>query len=187
MAASFGVKHILLIALLTIFSFSAKGQLIANFIASPQSGCTPLIVNFTDQSTGAPTQWKWDLGNGTISFLQNPSVTYFNSGQYTIKLVVYDAAGDSNINIKTQYINVNASPIVAFTGMPLNGCYPLPVNFIDQSTAGNGSITQWQWDFGDGNSSNLQNPTHIYTGAGNYNVTLRLTNSFGCIKVLSKT
>jgi gliding motility-associated-like protein len=187
MAASFGVKHILLITLLTIFSFSVKGQLIANFIATPQSGCTPLIVNFTDQSTGAPTQWKWDLGNGTISFLQNPSVTYFNSGQYTIKLVVYNATGDSNINIKTQYINVNASPIVAFAGMPLNGCYPLPVNFTDQSTAGNGSITQWQWDFGDGNSSNQQNPTHIYTGAGNYNVTLRLTNSFGCIKVLSKT
>jgi PKD repeat protein len=186
MAASFGVKHILLIALLTIFSFSVKGQLIANFIATPQSGCTPLIVNFTDQSTGAPTQWKWDLGNGTISFLQNPSVTYFNSGQYTIKLVIYNAAGDSNINIKTQYINVNASPVVAFTGMPLNGCYPLPVNFTDQSTAGNGSITQWQWDFGDGNSSSLQNPMHTYTGAGNYNVTLRLTNSFGCIKVLSK-
>ena len=143
-------------------------------------------MRFTDQSAGSPTQWRWDLGNGTISFLQHPSVTYFNPGQYTIKLVVHNAAGDSSVLIKSQYIAVYAAPAVAFSGSPLTGCFPLPVNFTDQSTAGNGSITGWQWDFGDGASSNIQNPSHVYTGPGNFNVTLRLTNSFGCIKALSK-
>ncbi len=186
MTACIGVKYRFIVVLLALLSFSAKAQLTANFTATPLTGCAPLVVRFTDQSTGSPTQWKWDLGNGTISFLQNPSVTYFNPGQYTIKLVVHDINGDSNVIIKSQYITVYAAPAVAFTGAPLTGCFPLPVNFTDQSAAGNGSIALWQWDFGDGASSSIQNPAHIYTGAGNYNVTLRLTNSFGCIKVLSK-
>ena len=186
MTSNSGVKYCLPVVLLVIFSFSAKAQLTANFTAMPLSGCAPLVVSFTDQSTGSPTQWRWDLGNGTISFLQNPSVTYFNPGQYTIKLVVHNANGDSSVIIKSQYITVNAAPAVAFTGAPLTGCFPLPVNFTDQSTPGNGTITSWQWDFGDGASSNIQSPAHTYTGSGNYNVTLRLTNSFGCIKALSK-
>lgn len=187
MTANRGVKYGFIIVLLALLSFSAHAQLNANFTANPVNGCAPLVVSFSDQSTGNPTQWKWDLGNGTISFLQNPSVTYFNPGQYTIKLVVHDANGDSSILIKSQFISVNAAPAVAFTGNPLTGCFPLPVNFTDQSSAGSGSISAWQWDFGDGASSTIQNPSHVYTGAGNYNVTLRLTNSFGCIKVLSKS
>jgi gliding motility-associated-like protein len=186
MTTNFGVKQTLILVLLALSSFFTKAQLVANFTSTPVTGCAPLLVSFTDQSTGTPTQWKWDLGNGTISFLQNPSVTYFNPGQYNIKLVVYNAAGDSNVLIKQQYITVNATPVVAFTGSPLTGCFPLPVNFTDQSTAGNGTITSWQWDFGDGASSNIASPSHIYTASGNYNVTLRLTNSFGCIKVLAK-
>lgn len=186
MTACIGVKYRFIVVLLALLSFSAKAQLTANFTATPLTGCAPLVVRFSDQSTGSPTQWKWDLGNGTISFLQNPSVTYFNPGQYSIKLVVYNAAGDSSVLIKNQYITIYGLPNVAFTGTPLTGCPPLPVNFTDQSTAGSGTLTQWQWDFGDGAFTAVQSPSHVYTGAGNYNVTLRVTNSFGCIKVLSK-
>ncbi|MGC4101992.1 PKD domain-containing protein [Ferruginibacter sp.] len=186
MTTASGVKYSCIIVLLVLFSFSAKAQLTANFTATPLSGCAPLVVSFTNQSTGSPVQWKWDLGNGTISYLQNPSVTYFNPGQYNIKLVVKDAAGDSSVLIKSQYITVNAAPSVAFTGAPLTGCFPLPVNFTDQSTPGSGTISSWTWDLGDGTSSNVQNPSHTYMGAGNYNITLKLVNSFGCMKVLSK-
>ena len=186
MTTNYGVKYSFIIVILALFSFSARAQLTANFTATPLSGCAPLVVRFTDQSTGNPNQWKWDLGNGTISFLQNPSVTYFNPGQYNVKLVVRNAANNADSLVKTQYITIYATPSVAFTGSPLTGCFPLPVNFTDQSTPGDGTITQWQWDFGDGASSSLQNPSHTYTGAGNYNITLRLTNSFGCIKVITK-
>ena len=79
MITSFATKAYCLLFLLFI-SIIGKAQLSANFSANPINGCAPLLVNFKDQSTGNPTNWKWDLGNGTISYLQNPSVTYFNPG-----------------------------------------------------------------------------------------------------------
>lgn len=173
--------------ILTSFAptIASRAQLVANFSGSPLSGCPPLVVQFTDQSTGNPTSWRWDLGNGTISFLQNPAVTYFNPGQYTIKLVVRTATGVDSI-VKSQYVTVNAVPTVAFTATPTTGCYPLAVQFTDQSTPGSGTISTWEWDFGDGNTATTQNPSHVYTAAGNYNVTLRIRNSNGCVRTLSK-
>ncbi len=185
MTAFRGVRYAL-VTVLAFVSISLKAQLTASFTALPASGCAPLLVNFIDQSSGNPVQWKWDLGNGTTSFLQSPSVTYFNPGQYTIKLVVYNANGDSSVLVKSQYISIFAKPAVAFTGSPLTGCVPLPVAFTDQSSAGSGNITQWQWDLGDGTTSNLQNPSHTYIASGNYNITLLVTNSFGCSKVITK-
>jgi len=186
MTALSAVKPSTLIVALAMLCFTSKAQLSANFTASPISGCAPLVVNFTDQSTGNPTQWRWDLGNGTTSFNQNPSGTYFNPGQYNVKLVITNAAGTADSIIKNQYITVYSQPTVAFTGNPLNGCYPLPVQFTDQSIAGSGSINLWQWDFGDGAGSTSQSPTHTYTTSGNFNVVLRATNTLGCITVLTK-
>ena len=172
--------------LFTLAGLMGKAQLKANFTATPVNGCAPLLVNFTDGSTGNPTQWKWDLGNGTISFLQNPSVSYFNPGYYTIKLVVKNASGADSV-AKTQFINVAAKPVVQFSAATTTGCFPLPVKFTDQSTAATDIITTWQWDFGDGFSSGLQNPLHVYSTAGNYNVTLRVINNKGCLNTLSKS
>lgn len=187
MTALSAVKTSIIIVSLALLSLVSRAQLTANFTASPLSGCSPLVVNFTDLSTGNPVQWRWDLGNATISFLQNPSVTYFSPGQYTVKLIVTNAAGVSDTLTKTQYITVNAQPVVNFTGTPITGCFPLPVHFTDQSTAGSGTISQWQWDFGDGISSNLQNPSHTYIASGNYNVSLKITNSTGCVTILTKS
>ena len=186
MTALSAVKTCTLIVALAMLGFTSKAQLSANFTASPLSGCAPLVVNFTDQSTGNPISWRWDLGNGTTSFNQNPSGTYFNPGQYNVKLVIGNAAGTADSITKMQYITVYSQPTVAFTGNPLSGCYPLPVQFTDQSVAGSGSINLWQWDFGDGASSGSQSPAHTYTTSGNFNVTLRVTNTLGCITVLTK-
>ncbi|MEO6404603.1 MAG: PKD domain-containing protein [Ferruginibacter sp.] len=171
------------------FSFCAIlsfAQPVANFTGSPVSGCAPLIVSFTDISLGNPTSWKWDLGNGTISFLQNPSVTYFNPGQYNVKLVVQNAQGKDSIT-RNQYITVNPEPVVNFRASSFTGCFPLNVSFTDLSLAVAGTINSWQWDFGDGSSSNLQNPNHTYTSSGNYNVSLRVSNSLGCFKTLTRS
>ena len=72
-----GICKWLLFFILLLQAFICRAQLNANFSATPISGCAPLLVNFTDLSTGNPTNWQWDLGNGTISFLKNPAVTYF--------------------------------------------------------------------------------------------------------------
>jgi gliding motility-associated-like protein len=185
MMASIATKAYCLL-LLTALSIGASAQLAANFTATPTSGCVPLVVRFTDNTTNKPTQWKWNLGNGTISFLQNPSVTYFNPGQYTIKLVVKNSAGSDSIT-KIQFITVYAQPKVQFTSNVTSGCIPLATQFTDQSSAASDSITTWQWDFGDGFSSNLKNPAHTYAAAGNFNVTLRVRNSNGCLNTLSKS
>ena len=179
------VKTSCFTVVLALFSLLLQAQPVANFSASPISGCAPLVVNFTDLSTGNPTQWRWDLGNGTISFLKNPSVTYFNPGQYTVKLVVQNASGKDSL-IKSQYITIFAQPTVAFSASATSGCFPLPVQFTDASVAGSGTITQREWDFGDGNFSTQSNPSHTYTSSGNFNVSLRITNSNGCVKTITK-
>ena len=174
------------VLLFIILSFAGKAQLTANFKGTPIKGCAPLVVHFTDVSTNNPTKWRWDLGNGTISFLKNPSATYFTPGSYTIKLTVSNSTDTATI-VKTEYVNVFAQPDVQFTSSLTSGCFPLPIQFTDQSIANNGNINLWQWDFGDGLSSALQNPLHIYKTIGNYTVTLRVRNSNGCLNILSKT
>jgi gliding motility-associated-like protein len=171
--------------MLLLCSIAASGQPVAGFTASPVTGCAPLAVSFTDQSTGAPASWQWDLGNGTQSTQQNPTTTYFNPGIYTVILTVSNAAGSNTIT-RTQYITVSDKPSVNFSTSDSTGCFPLRVNFTDLSVPGSGSITNWDWDFGDGTGSTAQNPFHIYTAAGNYTVTLKVTNSGGCIRIVTK-
>ncbi|GEO09137.1 hypothetical protein SAE01_16330 [Segetibacter aerophilus] len=144
-----------------------------------------MVVSFTDTSKGNPTSWKWDLGNGTISFLQHPIATYFTPGSYNVKLVVTNLAGKDSV-IKSQYIVVNALPVAYFNQSDSTGCFPLKVAFKDSSIAGSGTVQKWQWDFGDGTLSTEQNPSHTYTSPGNFTVILRVTNSNGCSAVITK-
>src|SRR6187401_108301 len=123
-------KSRLLTILLVLLHFIAKAQPHAEFSAIPQSGCAPLVVNFSDSSTGNPTQWRWDLGNGTISFLENPSVTYLNPGTYDVKLVVHGASGKDSI-IKTSYITIYEQPVANFGASVRAGCSPLGIQFTD--------------------------------------------------------
>lgn len=163
-----------------------RAQLSASFSATTVQGCAPVLVRFTDQSTGNPTSWQWDLGNGTISYLQNPAATYFNPGTYTIKLTVSDGTQNSTVE-KTGYITVFANPVIEFSASATSGCYPLPVQFTDLSDPGSGTTVSWQWDFGDGTFSSEKNPPHIYTSAGDFNVSLRIRNSNGCEQTLTRT
>ncbi|KKG15006.1 hypothetical protein EO98_16705 [Methanosarcina sp. 2.H.T.1A.6] len=157
---------------------------VAAFNATPTSGDSPLIVNFTDQSTGTPTSWAWDFENdGTIdSTEQNHTHIYQTTGTYTVNLTVANEAG-SNSTVKTDYIIVSESstpiqqePVAAFTADVTGGTAPLMVNFTDQST---NSPTSWLWDFGDGTTSNDQTVSHTYTSAGTYTVNLTVANSVG--------
>jgi gliding motility-associated-like protein len=179
MSANLLSRKFLLILTLLVACFTSNAQLVTAFTATPLSGCAPLVVQFNNQSTGA-VSFQWDLGNSTTSVLQNPSTTYFNAGTYTVRLITTNAAGLKDTLIKTAYITVNARPVVNFTGSPLSGCFPLPVQFTNSSTAGSGTITSYFWDFGDGASSTSATPSHIYTASGNNNVSLQVTNSSGC-------
>ncbi len=176
-----------LLVLLTIFSNATFSQRpTALFSSVITSGCAPLLVNFSDNSTGNPNTWKWTLGNGTNSTLQNPSVLYMNPGQYQVKLVVSNSSGADSI-VKTNYITVFAKPTVNFNSLLLGGCVPLTTSFNDLSIPGSGSIQSYQWDFGDGNFSTNSNPSHQYINEGSFNVSLLVTNTNGCSESLTKT
>lgn len=164
-------------------AFSQKP--VANFGANIKSGCAPLIVQFSDSSTNNPTSWKWDLGNGTFSTSQNPVATFFNPGSYNVQLIATNASGSDTIT-KINYIVVNDVPTINFSATPTTGCFPLNVQFSDLSTPNSGTLSSWTWDFGDGNFSNIQNPSHTYNVAGNFTVTLKVKNSAGCEKILNK-
>ena len=173
-----------LLVLLTLMSFLFGGRLLAqvtaNFTALPVTGCAPIVVQFTSTSTGSPVSWLWDLGNGTTSTLQNPSKTYTTPGTYSVTLTVTDAAGTTNTKTVSNYITIVPKPVVAFTASDtLITCAPKTVTFTPQIIAGTPGTVTYNWDFGDGILSTLSNPTHTYTTAGNFTVTLIATNAPG--------
>ena len=161
---------------------------VTNFSATPLTSCTPLIVMFTDLSTGNPTSWNWNLGNGTTSTLQNPSTTYTVAGTYTIMLTAYNASG-SNTKTVTNYITVSPAPTVNFVATDSSaGCGVKTVTLTNLSNPNTAGTAIYYWDFGDGFTSSAQNPpAHTYTTTGIYNISLVVTNSMGCTKSLLKT
>ncbi len=172
--------------LLFFISVSNGQSPVANFTANIQSGCSPLIINFQDLSTGNPISWNWDFGNGNTSSLQNPSATYFTPGTYTVRLTATNNSGSNTLS-RTAYITVNENPVVNFSANTTTGCFPFIVQFTDASTAGTGNTNiSWNWDFGNGVTSTLQNPTVTYTTAGVYTVTLTVVNDKGCNRTVVK-
>jgi len=138
----------------------------ATFYSVPDSSNTKMI-NFFDYSTGSPTSWFWSFGDGTSSTLQNPTHTYASNGSYTVTLSISSAnCSDSTSNIIV--VGSSTGCQAAFTSVPDSSNTQL-IHFTDQST---GNPTNFMWDFGDGGSSNLQNPSHTYSTAGTYNVSL---------------
>jgi PKD repeat protein len=154
---------------------SSPGKPVATFSASPASGKTPLTVAFTDKSSNMPTKWKWSFGDGASSTIQNPKHKYSAAGKYTVTLTVTNAKG-SNTVTETDYIKVIAKPVANFTSSITSGKAPLNVVFTDTST---GTPSGWSWDFGDGSKSFVQNPTHKYSKAGTYTVSLTVKNAAG--------
>jgi PKD repeat protein len=149
---------------------------VAAFSASLTSGTVPLAVTFIDQSTGTPTSWNWDFGDGTHSSVQNPIHKYTKEGKYTVSLKVNNSV-DSNTVTKSNYAIVTASkPVVVFSASPISGKSPLKVQFSDKST---NNPVSWKWSFGDGISSTQKNPLHTYNKAGKYTVKLTVKNAAG--------
>ena len=148
---------------------------VADFSGFPRSGAVSLTVNFTDASTKSPTSWSWTFGDGGTSTSQNPSHTYTSAGDYDVSLTATNADG-SDTETKLDYITVGAAPVAAFSGSPTTGVSPLTVNFTDSST---NSPTSWSWNFGDTGTSTAQNPSHQYTSAGIYTVSLTAANAYG--------
>ena len=172
--------HLFLILAAMLISSSASPQVITDFTTlSVNTGCGSLVVEFQDLSTGAPNSWLWDFGNGNSSTQKNPTVIYANPGVYDVKLITSNSfANDSKVS--NGLIKVYDSPLSEIsTNSITNGCMPLEVSFEDISLTNN-SIVNWQWNFGDGGASNMQNPIYDYINDGNFSVSLIVTDTNGC-------
>lgn len=140
--------------------------------------CLNSPIQFMDQSTtpaGIIIGWNWDFGDGSNSAVRNPTHQYGGPGTYNVSLVVENNLGCLDTVVHT--IVIAPPPVAEFSYS--NSCVNSTVTFTDLSTP-SGNITGWNWTFGDGGTSTLQNPTHIYTSAGTYTVTLTSTDSSGC-------
>jgi PKD repeat protein len=130
-----------------------------------------LNVNFSDLSSGEPQSWLWDFGDGNLSTQQNPIHTFPAPGTYTVCLTVTDACGvDSSCQTLTVTCPV---ALPGFTSSIGNG------GMVTFTNTTNPSATSYSWDFGDGNTSTLQDPTHVYATSGTYTVCLTVTDDCG--------
>jgi len=144
------------------------------FSSSVTSGDAPLKVTFHG-GTGYANDWTF--GDGSQQYVgENQTVehTYLEPGQYTVSLYENNAAGTAAIT-KYHYITVTGltRPYASFTSEKVSVPKSLTITFTDTSI---GKPTSWYWSFGDGNSSTEQNPTHTYSAAGNYTVSLTASN-----------
>jgi len=146
------------------------------FNAAPLSGTAPLTVVFTNTTSGTAT-YLWNFGDGLTSTLVHPTHTYSQARVYTVTLAA-TGAGGSDVLTKSSYITVSTPGIVVdFAAFPLSGPLPLLVQFLNNTT----NASSYAWQFGDGITSTLPSPTHTYTAAGVYTVTLTASDGVNTV------
>ena len=151
-------------------TITVNQSLSPSFSYSPASPYAGQAVQFTASSSGNPTSWSWDFGDGSTSSLQNPTHAYSSAGTYTVTLTA-----SNNLETKTASKTINVKAVIQadFTYSPANPTAGTQIQFTDKST---GNITSWSWQFGDGGTSSQKNPTKTYSTAGSYNVKLTVSD-----------
>jgi gliding motility-associated-like protein len=182
------------------FTFPSSGTFTVTLIASSGPGCVDTLsqivnvnslpianfsfinacaydsVSFTDSSTVTPgsiVSWNWSFGDSTNSNLISPSHLYDSAGTYSVSLTVLSDSGCSNTFNQT--ITVFDVPEAAFSSITF--CDSLLANFTNTSST---DATSFQWNFGDGDTSSIVNPSHTYSDSGSFIVNLVAINSNGC-------
>jgi gliding motility-associated-like protein len=159
-----------------------------DFTMSTDSGCGPLLVNFTNISSGA-TSYAWRFGNGTVSNSTDTAVTYLasalNDSSYSVKLIAFNGPGCKDSISKT--VTVFPKPISSFTQNETANCGPLPVIFTNTSVhkfGGTMNDFTFHWRFGNGDTSQTQNPSETFVASPIqdtvYTVRLIAVTRFGC-------
>lgn len=168
-------------------ALNAQAQLTVDFSSDKISACPNETIQFTDLSISSNgiVSWVWDFGDGTSSNLQNPSHNYTYSGYFTVILTVFNGS-IAITEVKQNYIFVHnlPQPNFSFTAPACN--VPSSISIMNTQPSSN---AQYQWDFGNGESSNLQFPTNItYNQEGSYPISLTvMSNITGCSNSTTQT
>ena len=173
-------NYLIFFFLLLLTTGRLAAQVNASFTSSAQFGCPPLLVNFTDQSTGGATTWQWQFDNGNTSNQRNPTQSFTNPGVYNVLEIV---SNGTSVDSQVMQIRVYQPPIDSFTSIGNVGCAnPChPVSFINLTVPGASPVTQYAWDFGDGSLAQSGfNVTHCYSQTGTFTVILVSRDANGC-------
>nr|MBA3663735.1 PKD domain-containing protein [Bacteroidota bacterium] len=171
---------------------SRKDSLLVTFIQSPKANfsntnaCATQSVVFTDLSAPSPSiiNLSWNFGDGSgTSAATNPTYTYAASNVYTVTHIVTLNNGCKD-TIKKQ-VTVYNTPLADFTFSSV--CIGNQSFFYDGSSTSPDSLVSWNWNFGNGNTGNVQNPLNLYTTTGIFPVNFTVTSSKGCSNYASKT
>jgi gliding motility-associated-like protein len=160
---------------------------VSDFTIDSNVTCKQTIYSFVPTDNGlGPFKYAWDLGNGTKSVLRAPVLTYKN-GSYTVHLTMTDANGCTDSN-SHKFIAVKTFSHADFTAdSTFSQCPPFHVFFHDNSRFAFGGYHSYEWDFGDGSPrSFVKDPEKVYYDAGNFDVTLKITDSLGCTDSIIK-
>jgi gliding motility-associated-like protein len=173
-------KHLGWTVLGCLISWSSLAQV--TFQSNNTQGCTPLgvIISVTAPTSGISSYlWQITQPNGNVVTATTAQYVAILSqpGSYDVTLTI-NGSQTQTIN---DYINVYALPVAAIEVDDPIGCFPLCVNFEDATTTTGGDIVSWSWDFGDGGTSNQQNPAYCYQQVGTFSPVLSIVDEFGCI------
>ena len=147
--------------------------------ASVTRGCCPLKVEFRAEN-GSSGRHRWSFGDGGYSDEENPEWIFDIAGEYKVTLITFNSEG-SELEASS-IITVYPKPVARFEIIEGNSGIPdNKISFTNYST----DAVKFSWNFGDGNSSGLFEPVHIYLKAGNYNISLVVTSEEGCSDTLT--
>lgn len=134
-------------------------------------------ISFSGDVDGGkrPYSWFWDFGDGNEGDSQYPDHVYELNGTYIVTLLIIDAGGNSGEDNTNAYVN---EELIVNTNGPYGGIIETPVNFYGSATGGFPPYI-WEWDFGDGNNSDQQNPLHTYLNSGEYDISLTVEDQRG--------
>jgi len=160
-------------------------QLVLALTATPDSGCSPLVVNFPQSATDGAVAWFWDFGDGTNSNQQSPTHTYVNATtnamQFDVELTAINAFGCTD-TLNT-FIIVHPNPTSQISALPTFGCAPLDITFGNTSTGG----VDYIWVYGDGTPNDTTTDAtvlHMYDNntptSAFYNSALIAISDMGC-------
>lgn len=158
----------------TVKTVRLSPEVKAAFATAPR-GCAPHTARFQNNSLGG-LRFEWDFGDGTTATAEAPTHVYNNPGTYTVTMRAFDSTSCNKEDVTTFTIRVSAKPVTAFTYNPPTPQENTATNFTNTSTG----AASYLWRFGDGDSSTMESPSHIFPSTGQFSVCLEATNSDGC-------
>jgi gliding motility-associated-like protein len=161
---------------------------VIDVLVDSYEGCepfSPILTNNSTIATGSIIGYDWNWGDGQSSQGSSPSHIYTSAGSYQIKVRAVSDQGCVDSLTLPSAITVRPLPIAGFSFTPEKpSILESTLNFTDESV---GTMSAWDWDFGDGLTSTEQNPSHNYQDTGTFLVSLTVSNDFGCQNTFTKS